>query len=156
MLQPSVSFPGGELQNVGQYFALRWDIPRSKRWQLFYYFGMNNLWGVSVRVTDGYAITLGAGAHAKRLVDLDEQAGHKTAELVGTAGVFVDRDNSLLVSLVYSGAHESMLAANIYPGVITAGSISPGFWTQVSRDGVVLAGISLRWLPGISVRMGHR
>lgn len=152
-LQPSFAMEPLTLQNNGQYFAMRWQLPFADRWQLFYYFGMNNLLGTSYRLQNGDGVTFGAGLHAKELVTVDPNTNKKTAELVGTAGLFYDRQNSLLASLVYSGLHESMLVANVYPGLLRIGRFSPGVWAQVSRDGSVLAGISTTWTPGLSVRV---
>jgi hypothetical protein len=155
-LQPAVALPEGTLENTGQYFSMRWKVPATERWHLFYYFGMNHLFGASYRRADGRALSLGAGMHARKLVTVDPALHRKTAELAATAGLFYDRHNSLLASLVYSAAHETRWNLNVYPGLLRVGAFSPGLWAQVDRDGRVLAGFSTRWTPGLAFRTSPR
>lgn len=147
--QPSITFPGGELQNNGQFYSMKWALSEKEKWHLFYYFGLNHMGGFSYRRSDGHAISFGAGLHAKELITLDGDRNLKTVDLLPTAGIFVDRNHSLLFSMVYSGLHESALSINLYPGVVSLGSISPSLWGKVSRDGQVFVGVGTRWAPGV-------
>jgi hypothetical protein len=148
-LQPSIGVTHGTLENAGSYFSIQWPLPRTQRWRFFYYFGMNNMAGLTRNRRDGLSVSVGAGLHAKELVTVDASSNRKTANLTGTAGVFVDRQGSLLASLVYSGVHDRQWSMNVYPGVLPGGRASPGVWVQRSREGSVLAGFALRWIPGV-------
>ncbi|MFT7553061.1 MAG: hypothetical protein ACI9BV_003392 [Rhodothermales bacterium] len=152
-LQPAIGLQDGTLENAGSYFSIQWRVPGSRAWHVFYYFGMNTLVGATYRAPGGLAVSLGAGAHAKKLVIRDESKHRNTVDLVGTAGLFVDRHGSLLASMVYSGLHDRRLSINVYPGILPGGSLSPGAWLQVDAEGALLGGVGLRWLPGISGTM---
>jgi hypothetical protein len=152
-LQPAVGVSRGTLENAGSYFSVQWRLPGLKRWHLFYYFGMNNMLGAAYRWDSGLGLSAGGGLHASRLITLDEATNRKTAVLTGTAGVFLDRHGSLLASLVYSGVHDRQFSLNVYPGLVPGGKFSPGFWAQRGRDGGVLMGVGLRWLPGLSLAL---
>lgn len=147
-LQPSFSLQDYTLRNNGQYFSVKWKLPFSEQWHLFYYFGMNGLLGLSCKMNDGSAISFGAGLRAKRH---EPTVGtEQTVALVWNAGVFYDRDNSLLASLFISGLTDNVVTLNIYPGVLRSGEISPGIWLSVNRDSQLIGGITTMWAPGIA------
>lgn len=150
-LQPAIGLQEGTLENAGSYFSIQWKIPWSSHWHVFYYFGLNNMAGATYRLKSGLGISLGGGLQARRLITVDAATNRKTAELTGTAGVFIDRRGSLLASVTYSEAHSRRWAVNVYPGLLPPGNLSPGFWLQVTRDGVLIFGIGLRWAPGLSL-----
>lgn len=150
-LQPSFAFAPWSMQNNGQYFSFKWRLPFGERVSLFYMAGLNGLIGASYRFDGGEALSAGGGLRARRIVHLpaEQQA---TADLVWTSGVYYDRDNSLLASLVLSGYTENTALLNVYPGVVRLGSFSPGFWLAVNRDWSVCGGISTRWTPGVAFK----
>lgn len=149
MGQAALTFGPVALQNHGQSYAMK--VPIWRRWRLFYYFGMNTMWGVSHGTRGGWSWSLGAGLHSKRLVTVDAEVNRKTAELAFTTGAFVDHKGSLLASLVYSEAHPARWLLNVYPGVVRMGRVSPGWWVAVMREGEVRAGIGLRTGLGIGL-----
>jgi hypothetical protein len=152
MAQPAFTWSTFTLQNNGQSYAVKWKFPFSEQLHFFYYFGMNNQVGLSYKRSDETAWSLGGGLHAKKLITLEAETQRKTVELAGTVGLFWDRNNALLASLIYSGAHENTWNLNVYPGVLRIGPVSPGFWIQGTRDGQVVFGINTRWVPGVSFR----
>ncbi|MCU0610910.1 MAG: hypothetical protein MUE60_03865, partial [Candidatus Eisenbacteria bacterium] len=93
-----------EIYNNGQNIALRYRIPGSERYSVFYCYGIHGELGVSYRRDDGTSISFGAGLVAKSLTDIGEDSSVRklTASLVPTAGVFYDRNNSLMASVLYS------------------------------------------------------
>lgn len=150
-LQASFDLHDMTLQNNGQYFSVKWKLPLQERLHLFYYFGMNGLTGLSYKFSDGTAISAGAGLHAKNLVMVDPNTHQQTMDLVWNAGLFYDRENSLLVSLTVSGLTDNSADLNVYPGVLHAGKFSPGFWMELRQDKAVLLGLTTVWTPGIGV-----
>ncbi|MGA7305812.1 MAG: hypothetical protein WBW88_13115 [Rhodothermales bacterium] len=148
--QPSIGVRDGSLENSGDYYSMQWRIPGSRQWHVFYYFGLNNLVGLTRRMESGYGVSVGAGLQARNQVFVDEEDYRKTVDLVGTAGVFLDREHSLLASLVYARANYRRLSLNVYPGVLPGRKWSPGMWGILDGGGSVHLGVSLRWLPGVS------
>ena len=150
-LQPSFSFRPAQLHNNGQYFSLKWKFPFSERWHLFYECGMNGLLGLSYKYETGEAISFGGGMRSKHLTLIDPQSNQKSGELTWNVGVFYDRENSLLMSLLVSGLEDNMINVNVYPGIIKIGTFSPGVWCIIQRDGSPIVGVSTVWTPGVAV-----
>jgi hypothetical protein len=147
--QPTFMLNNGSLQNNGQYFSIKWKFPFSDRWHFFYYFGMNGLTGLSYKMPDQSALSFGFGLRAKNLVMLDTSLHKETINTVWNAGVFYDRENSLIASVFISGLTDDWMNINIYPGLFKIGPVSPGIWLIARKDGNILGGFSTIWTPGI-------
>ena len=89
---------------------------------------------------DGECFSAGGGFAAGRLVDLED--GVRTVDLVPSAGVFWDRRNSLMASLLYTNTQTYRLRLNIYPGVLKLGGWSPGLFTALNRNERFEAGVT--------------
>lgn len=152
MLQPAFSIRDGALYNTGQNFALKWGPPAAGPWRGFLYLGMNNLVGLSYVVRDGYSLSAGAGLHSARTEVLDPDTHRQTVVLRPAVGLFFDRHDSLLASLVYNGAQDAALNLNVYPGLLPPGPLSPGFFVLIERGGGLVGGFSTRLLPGLVAR----
>lgn len=146
-LQPSLLLRNGELHNNGQYFSIRWQLPYLDKWHLFYFFGTNGLGGLSYKYDDGTALSFGIGAAAGKLITLDTGTNKKTLDLVWNAGIFYDKNNSLLASLIYTKKTDYMVNLNIYPGFIKFGEFSPGLWIAFSNGGKYIFGLTTVWFP---------
>lgn len=154
--QPAFNPTSHTIENHGVNYSIKYRPPFSERVSLFYYWGLTGLIGASYRTDGGDNISLGAGLRAKELVETGDQAnGRKlTAELTWNVGVFVDRNNSLLASALFSGVSDYTVHVNIYPGVVHIGPVSPGLFCAVGRDGRVVSGISIAAVPfGLAARI---
>lgn len=149
-LQPSFGLRTFPLHNSGQYFSLKWKLPFSERWHIFYHFGMNGLLGLSYKAEDGSAVSFGAGMRSRHIRLIDPSTNQKAAELAWNAGLFYDRENSLMASLLVSGLDDNMVSLNIYTGVFNLGSFSPGLWLIVPKNLNIVGGLSTIWTPGIA------
>ncbi len=148
-LQPSFSAKDGHLHNNGQYFEVKWFTPWSDKLGVFYYFGVNGLTGVTYKLDDEYSLSGGGGLRAKKNVTLDASVGRQTVQTVGTGGLFIDRNNSLLGSLFVSGLSDYTVLVNIYPGIINLFPFSTGCWVAVSEKGQLAFGVNILRLPGV-------
>lgn len=137
--QPAWNPSTGTLENNGQNFVVRYQLGQS-RWSLFDYFGVHSEFGLSYARDDGSAISVGMGLRSGELLDLGD--GVKTVDLVPSAGLFYDRDNSLMFSLLYASAREYTLRANVYPGLVRLGPFNPGFFAALHRRGGLTFGFS--------------
>ncbi|MFH1197278.1 MAG: hypothetical protein V1720_16385 [bacterium] len=146
-LQPSMSVRNGELHNNGQYFSIKWQLPYFDKWHFFYFFGTNGVGGLSYKYDDGTALSVGIGAAASKLITLDVDTNKKTLDLVWNLGVFYDKNNSLLASLLLTKRTDYMINLNIYPGFLKFGEFSPGIWTAYSHGGKFIFGITTTWFP---------
>ncbi len=140
-LQAAITFPNGRVI-AGQYFSMKWKLPFSEEYSIFYRYGMGALFGLSKKIKQTDNLSVGIGFKTKHLVDLENEFRQRTIETSWHAGVFYDRNNSLLFSLVMSGVKEYFCMIDVYPGVIKYGNFSPGLWTIIGRDRQLIFGIS--------------
>jgi hypothetical protein len=81
---------------------------------------------------------------------VDETRHQQTVKLAWNAGLFYDRDNSLLLSLIVSGSVNRGVNLNVYPGFLPLGRFSPGVWAVIGDKGKNVFGITYVWPPGIA------
>jgi len=143
--QPAYLPKGGRLHNNGQNFAFKLALPGSERWSLFYHFGTHGELGLSRRSASGLAWSAAAGLKAKNLLELD--AGTRGVDLSLVGGLWIDRDGSLLASLVGAATKEYRLRLNLYPGLLRLGPISPSFFLVMNRENRILVGLGVTQLP---------
>ena len=146
-MQPSYSITSNELHNVGQFFSIKWKIPFMDKWHLFYYFGTNGVGGLSYKFDNGSAISVGAGAAASDLINVNPKINKNSVKLVGNIGVFYDKNNSLLASLSLSFKTDYWINLNVYPGIVKIGPVSPGLWFAYNDDRQLVCGFSFNWFP---------
>lgn len=146
-LQPSFSLRNFNLHNNGQFFSIKWKLPFSERWHLFYYFGTNGVGGLSYKRDDGSFISVGIGLVAKDLIDLDKLTNKKTLDLVPNIGVFYDVGNSLMASLSITKKTDYTVSLNVYPGLLKIGDFSPGFWVNFNADAQPIVGLTTSLFP---------
>ena len=147
--QPSFSFRPLSFRNFGHSFVMRYPVTESKYTSAFLFLGKSTLLGLSVRTDNENALSVGAGVTQTGVWEVDQTNGIGTNSIhVGAAGgVFYDRNNSLLASLVVSEFSLERIRLNIYPGVISASPFSPGFFFTIGDGGTYSAGITMQYSP---------
>jgi hypothetical protein len=145
--QASITLPGGRV-NAGQFFAIKWKLPFSEKYSLFYRYGMGALFGFSQKKDTENSVSVGLGFKTKHLVSLSSTFRERTIETGWYAGVFYDRNNSLLASVTMSGVKEYFCSIDVYPGIIKFDNFSPGLWTIIQRDGKFTLGFTTTYLIG--------
>ena len=137
------------IENNGQNFVMKYWFGERERYGLFYHFGTHGEIGLSVKRDNGDCFSFGAGLIANKLIDLSDDSNIRslTAEMVPSAGVFYDRNNSLLASLIYSRKQDYMLRLNIYPGLLSLKSFTPGIFLAIDQDDKIGMGITLSYIP---------
>jgi hypothetical protein len=147
-LQATILLPNYRI-NAGQYFSFKWKLPFSDDYSLFYRCGMGALWGFSRKMNTEENLSAGLGFKTKHLVDIDPKFRERTIETGWLAGIFYDRNNSLLASVVMSGIEEYFCSIDIYPGIIKFNNFSPGIFTVIGRNGNITLGVSTKYLIGV-------
>lgn len=120
------------LENTFQEFVLRFGLPKSDRVRGLVAWGPYSMAGVSVGSREGTSISLAGGGDIKSRTD--SLTGKQNHWVKPYGGIFVDRQGSLLGSLVVKNSREVLAVANIYPGVIKVGGTSFGLWGQLLQD----------------------
>jgi len=175
--QPSLDLPGRSVENTFETTMVRLRTRRFPNWRLFTTMGGSYVGGISHRGRDSTWWSLGAGADAINNPVLDTLTGRKTVELRGNVGLFLDKNGSLLGSILiqsalHAGAQSytngppvttgsltvtnercecARAAVNIYPGVVRIGTWSPGIWVEYLRSHAMRFGVTSKW----GVGLGH-
>ena len=156
--QPSLSFRPLSFRDFGHNFVMRYPITESKHTSAFLYLGKSTLLGLSVKTDYENAVSFGAGATQTGVWVVDETNGIGTNSIhVGAAcGLFYDRNNSLLASLLISEFYLERIRLNIYPGVFAASPYSPGFFFTIGDRGTYSVGITMQYSPfGLGLYAPH-
>jgi hypothetical protein len=146
--QSAISFAPLAFRNPGQNFVMKYALTQSKSTSMFFLFGNFGILGLSFKSNADDAISVGAGLASTGVKSLPLQNGvpSNTVESGLMAGIYYDRNNSLLMSLVYSDSRNCRLRLNVYPGVISSSYFSPGFFITVADAGLI-AGVTMKILP---------
>ncbi|MFA6456243.1 MAG: hypothetical protein WCW40_05415 [Bacteroidota bacterium] len=153
--QPAWNSVYNTLENHGQYYVMKYRLPFAPTTSLFYHFGDNGLVGLSFLGKNNESFTVAAGATQKALRNVNpiNAARVVTVELGWMAGVFYDRDNSLLASVLASSRINEKLRLNLYPGFVDLWGFTPGFFAAVGSRNQFIAGITMQYSPlGLAYR----
>lgn len=153
-LQPSFTFPGGELHNVGNNFALKWPLPFAPRVRALWYSGLGMLGGASYKWGET-SLSVGVGTRSYRLRNAAVDNVRNVVEFAPSAGIFLDRNDSLLASVVWANVDDYFIQVNVYPNAFFTIDPGIGLWTVVSRSGNVIAGITLTRALGFGAGVGR-
>jgi hypothetical protein len=110
---------------------------------------MSTLGGISRDLSRGRSLSVTAGAGVVENPIVDSVTTQRTAVFAPEVGVYFDREGSLLWAATASRRPETLGSVNIYPGVIRVGSLSPGLWLTVLREGGVRFGVATPWGLGV-------
>ncbi|MBU2593495.1 MAG: hypothetical protein KKG02_02980 [Candidatus Edwardsbacteria bacterium] len=147
--QPAYNFNSRNLENMGQFYVMKYPLTSDKRWKAFSHFGLNAVAGLSRKIDQERSLSLGLGFTVKELTPAQEdQVGRAlTARLALRAGAFYDINNSLMCSVVLSEIPESRFRMNVYPGLLKYKGITPGLFLSQEASRGWVAGIKLQYLP---------
>lgn len=153
--QPAWNPAYNTLENNSQFYIMKYKLPFAERTRLFYHFGDNGMLGLSFLRDNNESITVSAGFATRELrtVDITNGARTVTVSLGWIAGIFYDRENSLLWSVMASNRVNEKVRLNIYPGVVNLFGGSVGFFASVGRGDHFITGITVRYSPlGLAYR----
>jgi hypothetical protein len=108
---------------------------------------MQELFGITRTFTGekSFSVTGGVIVNSLSTVDISQSQEAYTANLRWSAGVFYDVKNSLLMSLVVTGAEHNRFRLNIFPGLFRIGSFAPGVF--IDNTGNWAGGLSVKYCP---------
>jgi hypothetical protein len=145
--QPMYNPVVNTFENAGQNYGLHFFFSEKHRLGIFSYWGMSDLFGVTVRRESGLDWSVGAGVIVAELHEEDRGAGMSAfyARLNWDAGFFLHENGSLLAS-VHVSEWTQRVRVNVYPGMMSWSGISPGLYLGV-RDTDVIFGLSFISTP---------
>jgi hypothetical protein len=140
------------LENNGQNFALKYKLREQSPWSLFYHYGTHAELGFSHTWQDGRCLSAGVGMKAKELVTVTPRTN--TVDLALSGGIFYDRNNSLLASLLFAATKDYQMRLNLYSGLVSISGVKPGFFLALDGEDHLLGGVTLnlftQWPLGLS------
>jgi hypothetical protein len=144
-----ISFAPFAVRNAGQNFVMKFGLNQDRSTNLFFHFGEFALFGLSLKTNSENAVSFGYGLASTGVKDLPAENGvpSNTVTAGPMAGIYYDRNNSLLAALVYSANQNTRFRANVYPGLLCSSQYSPGFFLTIGAGGSATAGITMRILP---------
>lgn len=133
--------------NTGINYVIRPKALGNESVRFFSFIGLNNLLGLSHKTAENSYLSWGAGLATTR-VDLSLDI---PAEFRFSAGMFYDKNNSLLWSAIFNGTENLKVRLNLYP-IEKKPFDKLGFFAGVSDDREFLFGATLNIPvgPGIS------
>jgi hypothetical protein len=146
--QPMYNPVQNTFENAGQNYGLHFFFSEKHRVGIFQYWGMSDLFGVTVRRNSGLDWSVGLGAIVAELREEERGIGKSAfyARLDWDAGVFLHENGSLLASLHISESWTQRFRLNLYPGMANWRGISPGLFVGV-RGSDVMLGLSFVSTP---------
>jgi hypothetical protein len=151
-----LSFAPFAIRNAGQNFVMKLALNQNKNTSLFFHFGDFAILGLSFKTNPEDAISFGAGlaSNGRRSLPKQNDVPYNTVTVGPMAGLYFDRNNSLMASLVYADVPNHRFRLNVYPGLLSNNYWSPGFFVSVAQDGATIVGLTARFLPvGLSLHM---
>lgn len=138
-MQPVINVKTGNLENMGQFYVIKYPITRNGSWSLFGHWGLDGTAGLSHLLTNGNSVSVSAGLTVEDLVPAAATGPGSalTATTTWRADAFWDRNNSLLASVMVCGIADRRLKVNIYPGVLKFGAFRPGLVLAGTKEWVV-------------------
>lgn len=152
--QPAYFPDGEELYNQGQNYAVKWHMNRQGSRSIFYHWGTHAELGMSFTRPDGRCFSVGLGLIAKNIIKVDEYT--KGLHVAASGGVFYDRHNSLLASFLFARTKDYAYRLNVYPGLIRAGFLRPGFFVALDQENNMMGGITFGSLQHLPFGVGKR
>ena len=146
--QVSITLPSGRVQNVAQVLAYKIPLPFFKRTRLLLTLGQKGLGGVTYRFDSGLSLGVAGGIDGDLRI-VDPATGHESIEPRPAGGVYLDRDDSLLASVVVGYRAYNLVQVNVYPGVLPGRFASLGIWATVTQDNEFSFGVSSRSTLGL-------
>ncbi len=124
------------VRNIGLNFHMRPKFLSYGDTGFFLFFGMNTLMGASHSINDTDSFSWGLGSAVEEV---------RRGKLVtrSSAGLFYDRNGSLLWSLLINGTEGLAVRANIYPGATRLLGEKTGLFIGVEDNGDFLVGVTM-------------
>ena len=148
-----------KLMGAGGNYSFKIPLPWTDL-ELFYYTGVNGLFGLSIPLPRGDSLSVAAGTNLYTMRATYTAQGGRIIlpdDLEVALAAFWDRNQSLMGSVQLIGPKHVTALANVYPGLMQVGDFRFGLYGCAGYyDGVAL-GLSASWLPvGPGVALGTR
>ena len=154
--QPIIDPTSGYLFNAGEQFVIKHELPFASRYSAFVYWGIHAIAGIGYAYDEENNFSIGLGQVAVR-IDENRYKGLRflTPTLDGAIGMFYDKSNSLMTSVILSGPRLPNAEINVYPGLVNLGWIEPGFVLAFGQWDKFFFGVTFAHIP-LGLALGSR
>ena len=141
--------PGNHfLENSGQQFASKLQFSSQSRYSIFMYWGVQTIFGLSYKLKNDFNISFGAGSIAFSLTENRIGDSRIVTPLMKNAiGIFCDKNNSLLTSVIIAGHKYNYIKIEVFPGPLKLGLFKPGFFVGHNEFGSLQIGLTSSYFP---------
>jgi hypothetical protein len=151
--QASITAPDARLINNGHHLIFRLPLRFAEHTSLFVKTGLGLQAGLSFKRTDGTSLSVAVGGESKSYF-VDPETNAERAEFGLALGLWWDRDDSLLASLLFDDSSNRLLALNVYPGVLKIADGQLGLWFTMDQGHNPYFGITGRKSMGLGLGVG--
>ncbi|MEA1986965.1 MAG: hypothetical protein U9N76_05705 [Candidatus Marinimicrobia bacterium] len=147
-LQPMINPQNLFIENGGQQYASRLQITKNENISLFFNWGLSAVFGMSYKLENKKNISFGIGGYMNNLVNEEYSENRFVSGYIDYAvGIYYDKNNSLLSSVLVTGPKAYNLRINVYPNLINIKGIKPGFFLGVGEMDNFTFGINIAPIP---------
>ncbi|HEX9108249.1 MAG TPA: hypothetical protein VF832_13495 [Longimicrobiales bacterium] len=147
---PGLAFPHARLMNFGQTMSYKVPLPLTSRVRVLFLIGEAATTGLRVALRDDYHLSAATGFETRGRT-VDPATGRESIDVAWSGELYLDRRNSLLVSIQYSDRVDSGLQVNVFPGVLPGVLHPAGIWLGRSRQGQWNTGLAFRRTLGLGL-----
>ncbi len=147
-LQPMLNPSNKYLENTGQNYCAKIPIGKNDRTALFLYWGVHALAGISYKTNETNTLSIGLGGVVNNILGrIESDVIYFIPKIDGSMGIFYDRNNSLLTSLLIAGPKLFSAQLNVYPGLLKVRNVSPGLYIGIGKVEGFQIGLSIVHVP---------
>lgn len=151
--QASLTVNDHLLVNNGESIVLKPPMPFTDRARFFIRGGMGLEGGISLRRSDGVDVNLAVGQQSRQRW-LDPYTALEFAEFGWSAGIWLDRDGTLLAGLTWDQGTDRRVGLNVFPGLLTVAGTGVGAWFVLDAAGRPFVGFSTSRTLGAGLGVG--
>ncbi len=139
------------IRNTGQYYSIKIQPRFLGKLSFLYYLGAGWLFGGGYEHR-GVTYSLAYGNKTDEVFVVDEATKIEYIRVKPSAAFFIDKNNSLLFSLVVTThrVYQENVRIDLFPGVLKIGKFSFGLWSNYSFNFDSYYGITIKGVPGIA------
>lgn len=147
--QATIVFPGARVMNVSQLMSYKVPLPLTDRFRISFLIGQGGAIGGMVKLNEEYNLTAAGGFQAEKRF-IDPVTGDESIKATYGGALYLDRNNSLMVSALLRQSGKERFTVNVYPGTLPGRLGQVGFWASKSAvEKGWSAGVALRQTMGI-------
>lgn len=148
--QPIITLSNLNIYNAGQQYTTKIKLKHDSKYAVFMNWGVSSVFGLSYNFAEDKSISVGAGAIVNLLKEEQSKSEDSRYMVPGidyALGIYYDKNQSLLASLLLSGPKYYNLRMNIYPGFLKYKNISPGLFMTIGEMDKFVIGFTFTSIP---------